>query len=216
MIDKIIENWKKAQESGAWLPCPKCGLMRMDEVLHHNSLSRRCDLYICDACSVEEDLEDSPICPQHQPVPVGDWFVTNSVYSQSGAKHLDNGNFKIRVEHEILLTQEDIDDIMVGALEGGINYWCQEAEVIKEKRVADWGHEQIARGGSLILHDIEDYDDTQELTLEKFLNGFKLWVAQGGDHYGAISHGRVDCCQIDAECADAIVQYAVFGQLVFG
>lgn len=30
----------------------------------------------------------------------------------------------VSVTMEIVLTQEDIDDIMCGALEGGINYWC--------------------------------------------------------------------------------------------
>lgn len=30
------------------------------------------------------------------------------------------------------------------------------------------------------------------------------------------SDGSVDCGQIDATCADEIVQYALFGELVFG
>ena len=82
--------------------------------------------------------------------------------------------------------------------------------------MADWGHEQIARGGVLILHDAEDYDDVQVLTLDKFLNGFKLWYENGGDEYGAVTGSEVDCCNIDACCADEIIQYAVFGELVFG
>lgn len=123
-----------------------------------------------------------------------------------------------KIEKVIKLTTEDIDDIMVGALEGGIlACWCSEAEVIEEKRVADWGHEQIARGGVLVIHDIEDPSETWELDLEKFLNGFKLWFENGGDEYGAVQKdGTVDCCQIDAACADEIVQYALFGELTFG
>lgn len=125
--------------------------------------------------------------------------------------------YNIKAERKVTLTTQDIDDIMVGALEGGINYWCSEAEVIEEKRVADWGHEQIARGGVLVIHDIEDPDETWELDLEKFLNGFKLWFENGGDEYGAVQKdGTVDCCQIDAACADEIVQYALFGELTFG
>ena len=123
--------------------------------------------------------------------------------------------FEVKAELHFSLTQQDIDDIMVAALEGGINYWAGEAEVVEEKRVADWGHEQIARGGVLVIHDIEDPGETWELTLEKFLNGFKLWVEHGGDEYGAIKDGKVDCCNIDADCADAIVQYALFGELTF-
>lgn len=123
----------------------------------------------------------------------------------------------VKVEKVIKLTVEDIDDIMVGALEGGINYWCGQAEVIEDKRVADWGHEQIARGGVLMLHDIEDPDEVWELNLEKFLNGFKLWVEQGRDKYGAVDgNGLVDCCEIDAACADEIIQLALFGEVQFG
>ena len=106
---------------------------------------------------------------------------------------------------------------MVAALEGGINYWCSEAEVVEERRCADWGHEQIARGGALVLHDIEDSSEKWELDLEKFLKGFKLWAEQGLDKYGAVQKdGTVDCCQIDAACADEIVQLALFGEVMFG
>lgn len=35
--------------------------------------------------------------------------------------------YEIKAEIRVELTQEDIDDIMVGALEGGITYWCSEA-----------------------------------------------------------------------------------------
>lgn len=37
--------------------------------------------------------------------------------------------FEVKVEIRVELTQQDIDDIMVAALEGGINYWCDEAAV---------------------------------------------------------------------------------------
>ena len=125
--------------------------------------------------------------------------------------------FSVHTERDVKLTVEDIDDIMVAVLEGGINYWCSEAEVVEERRCADWGHEQIARGGALVLHDVEDIDEKWELDLEKFLNGFKLWVEQGLDEYGAVQKdGTVDCCQIDAACADEIVQLALFGEVTFG
>lgn len=124
--------------------------------------------------------------------------------------------FDIDTSKKIYLTEEDIDDIMVAALEGGINYWCRRAEVVEDRRCADWGHEQIARGGALILWDVES-DDKWELNLEKFLHGFKLWVENGMDEYDAVQDdGSVDCCEIDACCADEIVQLAVFGEVIYG
>lgn len=121
--------------------------------------------------------------------------------------------FTVRPEIEVNLTQQDIDDIMVSALEGGINYWCREAEVVEEKRCGDWGHEQIARGGSLILHDAES-SDKWELTLEKFLCGLGLYL---GEAMSAAFEGEdIDSSDFDADAVDCIVQYALFGKLVFG
>ena len=129
--------------------------------------------------------------------------------------------FYFPIKMNIKVTEQDIDDIMVGALEGGIVYWCCEAEVVEEKRCADWGHEQIARGGALILHDNES-DDKWELNLENFLNGIRLWIENGyAFECGAVEsttseYATIDCCQVDAIEADRIVQYALFGEIVFG
>ena len=128
---------------------------------------------------------------------------------------MERKTFKVDGAVSVVLTEQDIDDIMVAALEGGITYWCCQAEVVEEKRCADWGHEQIARGGALVLWDSEE-DAKHELTLEKFLEGFKLWLENDGDQYGAVSDGEVDCCNIDAGCADCIVQYAIFGDVIHG
>ena len=128
---------------------------------------------------------------------------------------MDEKKFPVRVELNMNLTQQDIDDIMCAALEGGICYWCRRAEVVEEKRCSEWGHEQIARGGALILHDAES-SDKWELNLEKFLTGFKLWVEKGYDRYGAVKHDHIDAYQIDGEAADLIVQLALFGDVVFG
>lgn len=122
--------------------------------------------------------------------------------------------FDIEVKINIKLTQEDIDDIMCGAFEGGIYYWCNKAEVVGEK-LGEYSSEQISRGGTIILYDSEE-DETYELTLEKFLNGFKLWVAGGYDTYGAVTDGGVDTCEIDAEKADQIIQLALFEDIIYG
>lgn len=113
------------------------------------------------------------------------------------------------------LTEENIDDIMCTALEGGINYWCYEAEVVGNY-LGDYASEQIARGGTLKLYDAES-DDIWELDLKKLLDGFKLWIENGEDEYGALkSDGSVDCGEIDAAMADMIIQYALFNEIVFG
>lgn len=123
--------------------------------------------------------------------------------------------FEVKVEIRVELTQQDIDDIMVAALEGGINYWCDEAAVEGGEYLGKYASDQISRSGTLLLHDTDE-DAYRKLDLEKFLKGFKLWLENGGDQYGAVQGHEVDCCNIDAGCADEIVQYALFGEVVYG
>lgn len=134
-----------------------------------------------------------------------------------------NKNIEMPVEIKVRLTTQDIDDIMCTALEGGINYWASEAKVQANKRVSEWGHEQIARDGKLLIRVDEPFDDDNtdvyELTLEKFLGGFKMWMANGGYGTGVIDDcgtGDLDVGCIDAVDADSIIQYALFGEVVFG
>ena len=123
--------------------------------------------------------------------------------------------YKVTIEKEIKITQEDIDDIMCSALEGGINYWCCKAEVVG-KYLGEWAHEQISRGGTLKLYDAEE-DEVYELTLEKLLNGLKKAITDGyyADYEWVTSNG-IDTCQVDAEVADVIIQLALFDEIVFG
>ena len=214
MTQTIIENWSKAQKSGAWLPCPRCGLLAMKEDLYSNAFSRRADIYICDECGTREAIEDMNYNGMSEKLPFEAWFLNRNIYRQSGIVRKGKG-FEVTATQNIFLWVQDIDDIMACALEGGINYWADSADVIEEKRVADWGHEQIARGGVLMIHDFED-DAIHELTLEKFLTGFKLWFENGGDNCGAVSANEVDCGMIDAGDADCIIQYALFGEVVYG
>lgn len=57
------------------------------------------------------------------------------------------------IKHEksgkrVIVTEEDVDDIMCSALEGGITYWCDSARVQKDKRVASWGMSRSPEGES--------------------------------------------------------------------
>lgn len=214
-VTDIIANWKKAQESGAVLPCPRCGWMKMKENLHTNALSRRADIYVCDRCGLAESLEDFYNDEKFKWTKrmVSDWFIIKHVYSGQYIAEKTEKGFYIRMGLEMLLTDEDIDDIMVTALEGGINYWCDEAEVVGEY-LGEFASDQISRGGTLRLYDIEG-DTTYDLTLDKFLKGIALAVEQGyaTDWY---EFGKIDVGNIDAEGADVIIQLALFGDVIYG
>lgn len=129
-------------------------------------------------------------------------------------------SWNCEIKLNVTVTEEDIDDIMVSALEGGITYWCREAEVIGERMGEGWGHEQIARGGGLRLYDAES-GEHYELNREKFLSGLKRYL-QNPLYDGTIELGTdgkkmiLDCGMIDAPAADQIIQYAVFGDVIYG
>lgn len=61
--------------------------------------------------------------------------------------------FEIRPQMKIDVKQQDIDDIMAAALEGGINYWCYKAEVIGDY-LGEYASDQISRGGKLKLYEM--------------------------------------------------------------
>ena len=121
----------------------------------------------------------------------------------------------IRVDYAIKVTSENIDDIMATALEGGITYWCCKAEVVGEY-LGEYASEQISRGGELKLYDAED-DEVYTLTQEKLLYGIKLAIENRYyNEYDWYNANELDCCQIDAMVADAIIQCALFDDVIYG
>ena len=127
-----------------------------------------------------------------------------------------SGTQKIKVTMEIEVTGQDIDDMMVTALEGGITYWCGKAEVVGGEYLGEYASDQISRGGKLKLYDIES-DDVWELDKEKFLKGLTLWIQNSSNMmYAVDDDGRIDAGNIDAGDIDEIIQIAVMGEVVFG
>lgn len=123
--------------------------------------------------------------------------------------------YEVKPEVTIKVTQQDVDDIMATALDCGISYWCYRAEVIGEYKGV-YASDQISRGGLLRLYDRED-GGKYMLSLDGFLNGLKLWIESGACYeFGAVENNKLEVGQIDAVAADSIVQYALFGELVYG
>ena len=120
----------------------------------------------------------------------------------------------VEVKHDVIVTMQDVDDIMSTALEGGINYWCKRAEVVGEY-LGEYASDQISRGRTLILHDSEG-EDKYELTLDKLLKGIQMYVANPDAPYKIVYNSELDTCQVDATVADMIIQFALFGVIVYG
>lgn len=123
--------------------------------------------------------------------------------------------FDITLQREITMSQDDIDDIVCTALEGGITWWCCKAEVVEDEYYGKYTSDQISRGGSLRLYDIET-EESYLLTLEKLLEGIKTAYAHGYLGHLFDDDGKLDFFQVDGAAADVIVQCALFGEVQFG
>lgn len=108
------------------------------------------------------------------------------------------------IESKIEVTQEQIDDIMVTALEGGITYWCDEARIASSSNVDDLDYlsQEISNGGVLELHDAEE-DKWHRLDLNMVLRALG-------------KQRQFDFEQYDALDVDNVIQQAIFGEVIYG
>ena len=122
---------------------------------------------------------------------------------------------KIQVEIEI--DEQTLEDLVVTALEGGINYWA-----LLHNEIEDFyaGEDPGEATSIVVWHRLRDgkpvgFSDQEEdegeiwfLTLEKLLNGIKLNAEKR----------PFDCNleNMDAVTADCIFQYALFGAIIYG
>lgn len=130
---------------------------------------------------------------------------------------------KVEVTSSHEFTTEEIKDLIVTALEGGINYWCGKADIVmdadkktfagvlpEDQSNVHYASDVIAFGGKLKLTDVEDDDEIWELDLPKMLKGIQM-------HCEAHNIAPLDLMDdYDADTADSIVQFALFDEQVFG
>ena len=83
-IGKALGDLKARQEAGEHMLCPRCGRDTMKENIHTNALSRHADIYICDACGMEEAM----LKFMSNPLPLREWACFRSKQKPSDFKTL--------------------------------------------------------------------------------------------------------------------------------
>lgn len=117
---------------------------------------------------------------------------------------------------QINVTEQEVEDIMAGAIEGGINYW---AGLLRDSLWSDkpsdepastWSSKLLLEGYGLSFYDREDGDNSElfRLNLEKLLCGIEMNAKYRPEDS--------DLEQADAQTYDCIIQYALFGEIVYG
>ena len=125
---------------------------------------------------------------------------------------------KVVGKAEFEVTEHNIENIIITSFEGGSNYWMGVDNSTKEwenkpedEPISTWATKLILDGRKVKLFDIDETDDQDEewnLTLVKILKGIGL----------NIKHRSFDADleNMDATTADCIIQYALFGEVVYG
>lgn len=128
-----------------------------------------------------------------------------------------------------VFTFQRISDILVGAFEGGSNYWMASATAITPIQKDSWKAEgeklgikdAVARyqvvpfiqGNGLKIKEFTPTDKSRELVLniESITKALELMSVKHSRHFSDIIEENDD-----AETSDVLVQLAVFGQIVYG
>ena len=114
------------------------------------------------------------------------------------------------------ITDQNLADILCIAFEGGINYWCSGSVKVKDNdfKGADYASDALPKGAVLYIPDMDEGD--MELTKEKLIAGVEKYVNEHDADIIDLATKEIDCCHVDAEVADMMVQLAVHGEVVYG
>ncbi|MCL6442571.1 MAG: hypothetical protein K6T83_03770 [Alicyclobacillus sp.] len=133
-----------------------------------------------------------------------------------------------KTEFGIEITDEDFEDILVGAFEGGSNYWVTDVKFDEDKPKgapsAVWAAKQLLNGKTVrILEDGED--EYKTLTRDKMFSGISRFIERRSQERRLLTYTsttpqgeikRLDWGMYDAEDCDVILQYALLGDIVYG
>jgi hypothetical protein len=127
----------------------------------------------------------------------------------------------MKVTTSYVLTPEEINDLMVCALEGAINYWCSSATIeydeetgliegvaLKDMEKVECASDVIGYHGTLLL--LEDGGEVHRLNRENLRKG----IEKGCEHWDFSINSLMD--DHDADIMDTIIQFAIFDEIVYG
>lgn len=100
-IEERLADLKALQENNESTVCPRCGRETMKKPLSHNALSRLADIYICDACGMDE----AKLAWMNAPGSLYDWKGLQAQRPQS--------DFKARLMSDVVqqIAQHTVDDL---------------------------------------------------------------------------------------------------------
>lgn len=121
------------------------------------------------------------------------------------------GKATVKYTATFTLTDQDLDDLLVTALEGGSNYWYQLGCSFNAHGSYDeWRRKVVSGDHSETVFDAEDGTKLGEISRDGMIKAFNLMSGKRITAYVA------DRSVADADWADVWFQYAVMGKVVYG
>lgn len=129
----------------------------------------------------------------------------------------------MKIETEI--SSKYIADLLVGAFEGGSNYWYHMLEWPGKPKGADywdWMTKVLDEGKGVVfaLEDKHEADDKIEVTPESIRIGLNVMREKAPRHFGNMAKEGFDPenggIHTDADTSDALLQCICFGEIVYG
>lgn len=105
------------------------------------------------------------------------------------------------------ITDESIGDVLTTAFEGGSNYWATGVKV-DDFKGQDYASQAVGHGAEAVIS--IDEDTPEVLTREKMVVG----IGKAATYLGQTVERFIE--NHDADDADLAVQFALFGEVVYG
>lgn len=127
---------------------------------------------------------------------------------------------KVTIQVPVELDDQFFEDLMVTIIEGGSNYWVDhitinhpDGDKPKGMPGSVWAASAINKGGHITVFVQEEGDSHDfppgNINKEILVSGVQQWINAHRTPSEALEN-------YDADDADAVLQYARFGKLVFG
>ena len=113
------------------------------------------------------------------------------------------------MSNPFVITDQLVDDTLCTALEGGITYWAASATPDKWPEGCEYASDALTKGAAVVIVESEE-DATHVLTLAKMKKGIRAYCKAAHT-----TPAELEDDPVDAGGADAIVQYALFGEVVY-
>ena len=120
--------------------------------------------------------------------------------------------FHFSITQERTLSRDELADIMVAALEGGSNYWYTMDTAQSDKGGAEyWSQAPVYGHVTLAYADDPDEYGWRRVDLDAVLQAMRELAQRRPATYGRLIEN-----DYDADDADALLQLAAFGDILFG